>query len=381
MAVRWPQGFAGTGTASGIKDNGEADLALLASDRPIAWAGAFTRNAARAACVDWCKARSGRAVRGVIANSGNANACTGRSGVQAVETTASAAADALGCGRDEVLVASTGPIGVPLPVGKIVSTVPRLVTQLGGDVDPFSRAILTTDTITKTSSALAGSARVVGVAKGAAMLAPNMATMLAFIATDASVEFVELHSLLTGTVDRTFNRVSIDACESTNDSVFLLASGLAGPVAFEDFAGALERVCSQLAEQIVRDGEGATRLVRIEIHGASDEASGLLLARAVAASDLWRAAAYGADPNWGRVLSAMGAADRTLDIWAVELSIGSEPVFCRGEVTGSRAAAAKAMDSDEFTLTCVVGTGPASVDVLCSDLSPEYVNLNASGTL
>ena len=371
----------GAGASCSIKADGVADLALLASHHSLDWGGAFTRNAARAACVDWCRALRGRTVRGIVANSGNANACTGRSGVRAVDATASATADALGCRHDEVLVASTGPIGVPLPVENVISTLPRLVSQLGPDVEPFSQAILTTDTVTKTSSASAGSANVVGVAKGAAMLAPNMATMLAFIATDASVRPDELGPVITRTVDRTFNRVSVDACESTNDSVFLLASGLRGAVPSDEFARAVEYVCSDLAEQMVRDGEGATRVVRIEIHGASDDASGLVLARAVAASALWRAAAYGGDPNWGRVLSAMGAADRTLDISTVELSIGSELVFCRGEVTGSRAAAAKAMDSGEFTVSCVVGRGPASVEVLCSDLSPEYVNLNATGTL
>jgi glutamate N-acetyltransferase/amino-acid N-acetyltransferase len=381
MAVRWPPGFTGAGTSCSIKADGGLDLALLASHHPVDWTGAFTRNAARAACVDWCKALRGGTVRGVVANSGNANACTGRSGPRAVEATASATADALGCRQDEVLIASTGPIGVPLPVDNIVSSVPRLVSQLCPDVDPFSHAILTTDTVTKTSFASAGSASVVGVAKGAAMLAPNMATMLAFIATDASVQSDELGPLITRTVDRTFNRISVDACESTNDSVFLLASGLAGTIPSDEFARAVEHVCSDLAEQMVRDGEGATRLVRIEVHGASDEAGGLLLARAVAASALWRAAVYGGDPNWGRVLSAMGAADRTLDISTLELSIGSESLFCRGEVTGSRTAAAKAMDSDEFTVSCVVGRGPASVEVLCSDLSPEYVNLNATGTL
>ncbi|MBA3432321.1 MAG: bifunctional glutamate N-acetyltransferase/amino-acid acetyltransferase ArgJ [Actinobacteria bacterium] len=377
--MKWPRGFAGAGMACRIKPTGEPDLGLLASQHVTNWAGTFTRNAAAAACVDWCKSLRGRPVRGLIANSGNANACTGREGVKAVEVEAEAVAQALECSRDEVLVASTGPIGVPLPVDKIAAAVPQLVLQLGAGVEPFAGSILTTDTTIKTSSASVGTAGIMGVAKGAAMIAPNMATMLAFVATDALIDS-ELQPLLQDVVHRTFNRISVDACESTNDCVFLLTSELAEPVASDDFTRALEHVCADLAKQIVRDGEGSTRVVRIEIHGATDEPSGIDLAHAVAASALWRAAAYGGDPNWGRVLSALGAKDRDLDLSAIELFIGSELVFSRGEPVGSSESAAKAMDSDEFTVSCVVGHGPASVEVLCSDLSPEYVDLNAAGT-
>jgi glutamate N-acetyltransferase / amino-acid N-acetyltransferase len=381
MALNWPRGFSAAGVAAGIKPDGEPDLGLLAGRDSTAWAGTFTQNAAAASCVDWCRATRGRPVRGIIVNSGNANACTGRSGAEAVVAEAKAAAGGLGCSPDEVLVASTGPIGIALPVDNIVSSVPRLVSQLAPPIEPFARAILTTDTAMKTSTAAAGAASITGVAKGAAMLAPNMATMLAFIATDAAFDSGQLEPLLREAVDRSFNRISVDACESTNDSVFLLASGAAGPVATDDFERGLRDVCCDLAEQMVRDGEGCTRTVRIEIEGARDDVTGLELGRAVAASALWRAAVHGADPNWGRVLSALGAVDRDLDLAAVDLSIGPELVFSRGEVTGSRSAAGKAMDSDQFTLRCVVGRGPGSAEVLCSDLSPEYVNLNSTGTL
>ncbi|MFN2525950.1 MAG: bifunctional glutamate N-acetyltransferase/amino-acid acetyltransferase ArgJ [Actinomycetota bacterium] len=380
MALTWPTGFRSGGMHAGIKEGTDLDVGVLAAESPVPWAGVFTRNAAAAAPVQWCRARLGRPVRALIVNSGNANACTGSQGNIATETSAHAVANRLGCAAEEVLVASTGPIGVQLPVEMITGAVPGLLQGLSDEVDSFARSILTTDTTTKTATATAGNSKLVGVAKGAAMLAPNMATMLAFIATDAALDQSVLRESLQSATDHSFNRVCIDACESTNDSVFVFGgTDPAKQVDPQLFAKALTDVCWNLAEQMVRDAEGATRLVRIHVRGAPDEAAGAELGSAVASSALWKAALHGGDPNWGRVLSALGAASRSLDLRAVKLWIGDAPVFIDGEPVADRSAAARAMSGSEIELTCVVGDAPTAVEVLTTDLSPEYVTLNAGG--
>lgn len=378
--MKWPSGIRSSGLGCGIKTDGASDLGLLASSGPVVWAGTFTKNAAAAAPVIWSRERLGGTVRAIVCNSGNANACTGAAGADAVRATAAAVAESLGCTPDEVLVASTGPIGVALPVEKILSSVPRLTDGLSEDVESFARSIMTTDTSMKIATASAGDAVVVGVAKGAAMCAPNMATMLAFIATDAAVGADELQGALGRAVDRSFNRVSIDGCESTNDSVFVVASGAAGSVSPENLARALEEVCGALAEQIALDAEGAAKLMRISVSGAADDSAAAAMGRAVADSVLWRCAVHGGDPNWGRILSALGSVERGLDLARVSVSIGAELVFDRGEPVADLGAAAKQMASDEIDISCSVGDGTGSAEVLSADTSPEYVLLNAEGT-
>ena len=378
--MTWPDGIQSAGAACGIKRDGAPDLGLIVVQRPAAWAGTFTRNAAAAAPVRWSRSRLGFTVRALVVNSGNANACTGAGGEAAVmETTGKAAAE-LGCRPDEILVASTGPIGVPLPVDRIVASMPAVLRDVGPAVEPFATAILTSDTRMKTAVATGSGFRITGVAKGAAMLAPNMATMLAFIGTDAALDGVGLQQALRPAVARSFDRISVDACESTNDSVFLVSSGTADHPDPEEFGAALASVCSDLAEQMVRDAEGGSKLVRIRVAGAATEAEGVALGRAVAASALWRAAAHGGDPNWGRVLSALGSVDRGLDLNTVSAAVGDEVVFAAGEPTGSLEAAAGQMAGDEFTVACKVGSADTFVEVLTSDLSPAYVSMNATGT-
>ena len=379
MALMLPEGFSSAGVACGIKSEG-LDLGLLVVDEPSAWAGTFTKNGAAAACVHWCRSMLGKPVRALVVNSGNANACTGEDGHKAVRAAVEAVTDAVGCSEGEVLVASTGPIGVALPCEKLMGGVERAAQSLQGDATAFSHAILTTDTVSKTARADGDGFTVTGVAKGAAMLAPNMATMLAFITTDAAVGGETLQRALSAAVARSFDRISVDACESTNDSVFLVTSGRGGSGDEGAFADALTRVCCDLAEQMVRDAEGGSRLVRIQVSGAADEATCVALGRGVAASALWRAAVHGGDPNWGRVLSALGAVDRRLDLSQVSLSIGDVPVFVAGAPTGSLGAAARAMQAGEFTVTCRVGLGESAAEILTTDLSPEYVTINASGT-
>jgi glutamate N-acetyltransferase / amino-acid N-acetyltransferase len=220
----------------------------------------------------------------------------------------------------------------------------------------------------------------VGVAKGAAMLAPNMATMLAFVTTDAAVDGAGLQEAVGGAVEASFNRICVDGCESTNDSVFVLASGDAGEVEDGDLAATLAEVCGDLASQIVRDAEGSTRVVRIRVTDARSPQEAAALGRAIASSALWRAAVHGADPNWGRILAAAGAAERELELEKLDLAIGAELMFSSGEPVGSLEAAAKAMDADEFEIVCSLGRGTAEAEIMSVDLTPDYVELNAHGT-
>ena len=379
MALSWPAGIRSAGIATGIKPTGEPDVGVIILETARPWAGTFTRSGAAAAPVVWSRGLLGGRLRGLVVNSGNANACTGAAGEAAVTETASAAATALGCDQRQVAIASTGPIGVPFPLAKVVGGIPDAVTRLARDATSFADSILTTDTCRKTSQSSGAGFTVTGVAKGAAMLAPNMATMLAFVATDAAADGPVLQRVLTEAVRTSFDRVDVDGCQSTNDSVFLLSSGTAGPVEERALFAAVSEVCADLAEQMVRDAEGGSRLVRITVTGAEREDAAEALAHAVAQSALWRAAVHGGDPNWGRVVAALGAADPMLDLARLTLSIGPEVVFEAGEPGGSLEAAARALSAGEVTVVCRVGDGSGEAEVLTTDLSPEYVKLNAGG--
>jgi glutamate N-acetyltransferase / amino-acid N-acetyltransferase len=376
MALTWPAGVRSSGVSAGIKEGGEADLGIMALEAPGAWAGTFTRSGAAAAPVRWSRALIGRPLRAVVVNSGNANACTGAAGEIAVAETARAAAAEVGCSPQEIAVASTGPIGIALPVAKVLHGIPSAVQHLSPDAASFAHAILTTDSKPKLAHRGGAGFEVAGVAKGAAMLAPNMATMLAFVATDAALPPAELQAALTRAVATTFDRIDVDGCQSTNDSVFLLSSGAAGPVGEAELAGLVKDVCADLAEQMVRDAEGGSRFVRIRVTGADDEASAEALARGVAASALWRAAVHGGDPNWGRVAQAIGAAlpgsaPLAYDIWidGVQVCAGGVAIPHEPPVLG---------DEVEYVVG-LPGEG-AETEVFFSDLSHEYVTINAEYT-
>ena len=399
LGVTAARGFSAAGVACGIKPAGELDLALVVGRQGTLAAGAFTTNVVVAAPVVWSRARLAASpdARVVVANSGNANACTGPAGHRAVRTTAERAAAEVGCLPEQVLVCSTGVIGVPLDAGRVGDGVAKATASLrqrpGSDLDgrAAAEAIRTTDTVAKQAgTVLPGVVTVGGMAKGAAMLAPALApahaTMLAVLTTDALADPADLRSGLAAAVEESFNRITVDGAQSTNDTVLLLASGASG-VACDpgDLAAAVLAVCDDLATQMLADAEGCTKVIRVEVGGAETAAAALAVARRVADSPLVKAAAYGDDPNWGRVLQAAGTAGVAFDPDAVHLELlggpaGAAPVVLLrdGAPTGADGNAAMAGPEIGFRLH-LGGQGPWAC-VRTSDLTPEYVRLNSEYT-
>lgn len=384
------RGFTAAGVHCGIRKR-RPDLALIVSDRPASAAAVFTRNRVQAAPVLVCRetliASGGRA-RAVIVNSGNANACTGPDGVVHARMTVQATARVLGLGVDEVLVASTGVIGQRLPIERLISGIPSAVDALspvGGDA--ASQAILTTDTCPKLSvrqvETPSGSFTLGGMAKGSGMIHPDMATTLGFITTDAAVSPALLQHLLTRTVDRSFNRITVDGDTSTNDMVAVLANGASGVevASGEDhgFAAALEGVLVDLARQVAKDGEGASRLIEVRVTGASSEAQALAVARTVSGSPLVKTAVHGADANWGRIVAAAGRAGVDVDPERMRVSICGLEVLGPGYRSDySEEEATRRMQADEVLLDVDLGEGGAQATCWSCDLTHGYIDINAS---
>ena len=386
-------GFRFAGLACGLKESKKPDLALVAADATVPTAAVFTRNLVRAAPVDIAASRvkSGRA-RAILVNSGNANACTGTEGERAAMETTAAVAEALGCATGDVLPASTGIIGHVLPTEPIRAAVPALVAGLSGDAAPaFADAILTTDNGPKIASAtfkLNGArATVLGIAKGAGMIHPDMATTLGFLVTDAPVGKGLLRRLLKASVERTFNRISVDGDTSTNDAIFLMASGKVGgaKLSAQDAGAkklekALVEVLDALGTMIVADGEGAQHVVRIEVHGAPSEKAATQVAKTIATSQLVKTALHGRDPNWGRIMGAAGRAGVPFDPAKAEVRIGDVVVFDRGVPVGdpeARAKAAQVMAGPRYTIRVKLRAGKGKASYLTCDLGHEYVRINA----
>jgi glutamate N-acetyltransferase/amino-acid N-acetyltransferase len=381
-------------TAAGVRDSvhrdpDAPDLALLDVGRAVPAAIVTTTNRVKAApCLVGIEHVAGGTVRAVVVNSGNANACTGAQGLVDARAMASSVAEALGCDTREVVPMSTGVIGVPLPVGRIVAAIPGLVGGLADGPEASStlaRAMMTTDTRPKQVAVRAGvgatSAVVAGVAKGAGMIEPAMATMLSIIVTDAALDHETATMLLRAVVERTFNRISVDSCGSTNDTVVLLATGEAGEVPLEAVSAGLETVAADLAHRIVTDGEGVTRIARLRIGGAPDVGSARELGRAIAASALFRTALHGSDPNWGRILAAMGASDTPFDPARVAVRFGPVLVCADGgAVAYDHDAAVAVLRAPEVDIDVDLGLGDASAVYLVSDLSAGYVHVNAEYT-
>ncbi len=389
--VTFARGFTAGAVMAGVKDGGaeRLDVALVASSAPCRAAGVFTTNQVIAApCVITKLHLSRGPLRAIVANSGNANACTGAQGERDALAMASAAAASLGVPTDAVAVASTGVIGVPLPAERIAAAVPRIELSVGG-WDAASRAIMTTDTRPKVAQrevALeGGTIRVGGIAKGAGMIHPNMATLLAFITTDALVEGGELQALLRRAADATFNTISVDGDMSTNDTLLLLANGASGVSAgVRDraaFADAVTAVCDELARAIVADGEGVTRVFAVHVKGAATQADASLAARVITTSSLVKTAIHGGDPNWGRILAAAGRSGARVDARVASVQVGGIPVYANGEPCAIADSAVRtAFASSPVEIGLDLGLGEGESRAWGGDLSAEYVRINADYT-
>ncbi|MDR2663292.1 MAG: bifunctional glutamate N-acetyltransferase/amino-acid acetyltransferase ArgJ [Treponema sp.] len=394
-----PRGFRAGGVCCGIKARGgKRDLALICSDGPCVSAGVFTTNRVQAAniLVSREHSKAGK-IRAVIANSGNANACTGQAGLAAARRMALLAAESLGISAGETAVASTGVIGVPLPVEKIEAAMDRLTASLDSGPaghDAALEAIMTTDTRKKAAAVelplpgSAGPVRIGAMVKGSGMIHPNMATMIGIITTDAAVGAGELDRALRRAVNRSFNRLTVDGDTSTNDMVLAMANGAAGnPLiaaegpAYEAFAGALEALCIKLARAMARDGEGAGRLLTVTVEGAASEEDAAVLARSVAGSSLVKAACFGADANWGRVLCALGYAGVPFEPERTSVRFAGAPgsvTVCRDgcALPFSEEDAKRILLEEEIEILAVVGNGPGAASAWGCDLSYDYVKIN-----
>lgn len=374
-----PQGFMSASGTAGLKASSRPDCALIVSSAPLRWALTTTTNTLKAACVTRNRARleSGAAVRAVAINSGNANCATGRAGERLNERFAAAAAGALGVGPDEVLTASTGIIGEPLPVGKLERILPVMAGRTADDAAALAEAILTTDLVPKTAAVtLQSGSRLVGVAKGSGMIHPNMATMFGFVLTDADLPQETLRTLWPEVVAKSFNQVTVDGDTSPNDMAFLLANPQVA-VDEAEFAWGLLQVAQDLARQIARDGEGATKLLTVRVGGAVSDAEARRAARAVVTSPLVKSAAHGNDPNWGRVLSSVGAAGVRLELDKLSVRLQGVPVYEGAPISFDAGALSKAMDAPELTIALDLATGSGTGVAWGCDLSAAYVAINA----
>jgi glutamate N-acetyltransferase/amino-acid N-acetyltransferase len=385
MSVTAAEGFVAVGGSAGIKANDALDVAVVATTdgRAVPAAGVFTANLAAAAPVqvsrDHLSTTQGRAA-GVILTSGNANAATGEPGRQAARRLCSVVADGIGATADEVLVCQTGLIGIPFPIDVIEPRVSGIVEARAGGADDAARAaraILTTDTVPKEVVVAADGFTVGGMAKGAAMLAPNMATMLALCTTDAAVDPQTLHQALAAAVADSFNAITVDGCTSTNDTVLVLASGRGASPTPDALTEALTRACRSLAEQMVDDAEGATKVAHVCVRGAESDATAHTAARKVADSMLVQCSLFGQDPYWGRVVSELGSAGTPFDIDRVSVAYGGV-VVCAGGVAAAHDAGAVAahMAGRHIEIDCDLGLGSGQAVVLGTDLGYGYIDEN-----
>ncbi|SHM48652.1 bifunctional glutamate N-acetyltransferase/amino-acid acetyltransferase ArgJ [Actinacidiphila paucisporea] len=380
MSVTAAKGFQAAGIAAGIKANGNPDLALVVNSGPRrAAAGVFTSNRVKAAPVLWSEqVLKGGAVTAVVLNSGGANACTGPQGFQDTHATAERVAEVLGHSAGEVAVASTGLIGVLLPMDKLLPGIGLAAAELsehGGEKAAI--AIKTTDTVHKTAVVENGGWRVGGMAKGAGMLAPGLATMLVVLTTDADADAPTLDKALRDATRVTFDRADSDGCMSTNDTVLLLASGASGVTpAYDDLADAVRTVCADLARQLIGDAEGASKDIRIEVVNAATEDEAVDVGRAISRSNLLKCAIHGEDPNWGRVLSAIGTTSAAFEPDRLGVAINGVWVCRNGSVGEDRDLVD--MRFREVVITADLAAGDASAVIWTNDLTADYVHENSA---
>ncbi|MFI6282994.1 bifunctional glutamate N-acetyltransferase/amino-acid acetyltransferase ArgJ [Streptomyces sp. NPDC050988] len=380
MSVTAAKGFTASGIAAGIKENGNPDLALVVNNGPrLAAAGVFTSNRVKAAPVLWSEqVLKGGLVSAVILNSGGANACTGPKGFQDTHATAEKVAEVLGQNAGEVAVASTGLIGLLLPMDKLLPGVEQAAAQLsehGGEKAAI--AIKTTDTVHKTSVAGGDGWTVGGMAKGAGMLAPGLATMLVVLTTDADVESDVLDRALRAATRTTFDRVDSDGCMSTNDTVLLLASGASQVTPDEaEFAEAVRKVCDDLGQQLIRDAEGASKDIKIEVVNAASEDDAVEVGRSIARNNLLKCAIHGEDPNWGRVLSAIGTTQAAFEPDQLNVAINGVWVCKNGGVGEDRDKVD--MRYREVHIVADLAAGSDTATIWTNDLTADYVHENSA---
>ena len=390
--VASPRGYLAAGAATGVKESGARDLALVYSARPANAAAVYTTNKVQGApiAVDREHLADGRA-RAVILNSGNANVCNGDAGLEHARRMCSLTASELGLQTEEVLVCSTGVIGVPLPIEKIEDGIPRIVAALSPEGGAeAAEGIMTTDTVPKSCAVEveleSGSAVVGAMAKGAAMIAPDMATMLSLVTTDAAVPAGQLRELLSQAIQRTFNCITVDGDMSTSDTVILMANGRGSEEQLDDGdAGRLyegiEHICRQMAQAIARDAEGSSKLITISVRGAATEEEARQVGLSVANSSLVKTAAFGNDPNWGRILCAMGYSGVDFDPEKAQVSLCGVDIYGKGAGLGYDAEELSgAMQAEEIGIEIDLKRGAASTEIFTCDLTYEYVRLNAEYT-
>lgn len=397
-ALTEPRGFFCSGVHCDVKGkrNGKLDLGIIYSKKPCSVAGVFTTNDVRAAPVRYCESLikdEKTLCHAIVANSGNANACTGRQGELDTKKMAAEVARHFNIHSKEVLVCSTGRIGEPLPMSRITAGIRDAADDIIQEYDgakAFQEAILTSDTCTKSCSAKisasVGEITVGGVVKGAGMIEPNMATMLAFLTTDLGASNAELQAILAEAVNKSFNRITIDGDMSTNDTVLLMANGNSGIQLNKEskkfqqsFADAVEAVCAALAKKCVSDGEKVTKFVRMKVTGAKTTEDAEKVARCVANSLLVKSSWYGSDPNWGRIIDAAGYAKVGMDFDQVDLHYNDIPALIKGEPqVGNKSQWKEIVSGKEFSITLHLNMGKASGEIWSNDLSEEYVNFNKS---
>jgi glutamate N-acetyltransferase / amino-acid N-acetyltransferase len=395
-----PRGFQFGATKAGLKKSGRTDFALIVADAPASAAAAFTSNRVTAApiIIDREHLRTtGGLVRVVAINAGNANCAAGEAGLAAARATCAAAAELFVCQAEEVFPSSTGIIGVPLPAEKLIAVLPTLGASLSSEFDHFqqvAQAILTTDKVEKTAfrrfevqeqDGSTREVRVAGVCKGSGMIHPQLvphATMLVYLMTDASVEPGDLQAYLNEAIELSFNRISVDGDTSTNDTILLLASGASGVTIgaeYAPFAAALGQVCKSLAQQVVADGEGITHVVELHIDGAATDGDALLVAKAIAHSPLVKTAWAGGDPNWGRLVAAIGYSGAEIDPERIDIRFGDLPICIQGGRAAdfNEAAAHDYIAQPEFSISIQLHQGTGSCVFWTTDLTAEYIRINA----
>lgn len=378
--MKLPQGFRAGAVAANLKSNGQLDLTVIENQGPnYVCAGVFTTNKMKAAPVIWSEQIvRGGSVRAVLLNSGGANACTGPQGFADTHKSAEYLADSLGISSAEVAICSTGLIGELLPMEKIISGIDTIISQLSTEhLELAARAIMTTDSVPKMAMSVKSGVQVTGIAKGAGMMAPSLATMLSIVMTDALVNPETLQSIFSRVCQRTYNRIDSDGCTSTNDTVLLLSSGAAGKsISDLELEEMLMEVCGSLADKLVGDAEGHTKVVTIKVINAQSESDAVSVGRACARNNLLKCALFGGDPNWGRILAAVGTADAEFDPFNVDVSLNGV-VVARASAPGDSRSSVD-LSSNEVEIIINLNSGSEAATIMTNDLSHDYVHENSA---